>query len=167
MLKHFLRRIQFLLKSTNQHGVHSPFVYSYLTEGIYNTKKSYKGYRKRHRLMQATIAYFQVKEIHGKPRFEIYLSKEKQKPLDKVIYHKLSYIESVETYSSDELEQLIKSVDDNTILYIDNPHQSIKAMENWEILKADKKFHVSIDFFVAGILFTRQEQIKEHFTLRV
>ena len=30
--------LQFLLKSTNQHGVHSPFVYDFVTKCLYNNQ---------------------------------------------------------------------------------------------------------------------------------
>ena len=35
--------IKFLLKSTNQHGVHSPFVYDFITKCLYD-KTKYKSY---------------------------------------------------------------------------------------------------------------------------
>ena len=37
--------IKFLLKSTNQHGVHSPFVYQFVTKCLYD-KKKYDAYKK-------------------------------------------------------------------------------------------------------------------------
>ncbi|WP_178989011.1 O-methyltransferase [Winogradskyella schleiferi] len=37
--------IKFLLNSTNQHGVHSPFVYNFITKCLYN-KTAYKAYTK-------------------------------------------------------------------------------------------------------------------------
>ena len=37
--------IKFLLKSTNQHGVHSPFVYDFVTKCLYD-KTKYKAYQK-------------------------------------------------------------------------------------------------------------------------
>jgi predicted O-methyltransferase YrrM len=44
MIKHklyqFWEYIQFLARSTNQHGVHSPFVYHLVTQGIYRTDES-------------------------------------------------------------------------------------------------------------------------------
>ncbi|HLS11106.1 MAG TPA: hypothetical protein VK050_02995 [Flavobacteriaceae bacterium] len=167
MLESFLRYLRFLSKSTNQHGVHSPFVYSYLTEGIYNTKRSYKGYQKKRRLLQATIDYFQVKNILGTPEFQIDPNKEKANQFGKEAYIKLHYIKAIETFTKEELRELIKSIDENTILYIDSPNKSKIAIENWKALIKDKRLHVTIDFFIAGILFTRKEQRKEHFTLRV
>ena len=35
--------IKFLLKSTNEHGVHSPFVYNFITKCLYD-KKKYNNY---------------------------------------------------------------------------------------------------------------------------
>lgn len=167
MLQIVLKRLQFLFQSTNQHGVHSPFVYSYLTEGVYNTKKSYKGFQKKHRLLQATIEYFQVEKTLGKPKFPIYPSREKTKHHGKETYVNLHYIEAIETYTPESLDRLTKSIDEHTILYIDSPYKSAKATENWLALKENENFHVSIDFYIAGILFTRKEQEKEHFALRV
>lgn len=167
MLQRILKRLQFIFQSTNQHGVHSPFVYTYLTEGIYNTKKSYKGYQKKRRILQATIEYFQVQKTLGKPNFSIYTSREKTKHLGKESYAKLHYVDTIESYTFQSLDQLTKNIDEHTILYIDSPHKSALANENWLALKENKKFHVSIDFYIAGILFTREEQEKEHFALRV
>src|SRR5690625_1950594 len=105
MLESFLRYLRFLSKSTNQHGVHSPFVYSYLTEGIYNTKRSYKGYQKKRRLLQATIDYFQVKNILGTPEFQIDPNKEKANQFGKEAYIKLHYIKAIETFTKEELDR--------------------------------------------------------------
>lgn len=167
MLKEISRHLQFLRKSTNQHGVHSPFVYSYLTEGIYATKKSYKGYQKSQRLLQATITYFHIQEIFGNPEFSIDLSKEKPTHPGKGKYPKLHYVKSIKTYTADKIQELIHSINEDTILYIDGPNQSKKENENWQALVNNEKFQVSIDFYVAGILLVRKEQRKEHFTLRV
>jgi predicted O-methyltransferase YrrM len=41
-LHQIIAYIKFLLKSTNQHGVHSPFVYSLLTECLYKKDKKYR-----------------------------------------------------------------------------------------------------------------------------
>src|SRR5690625_1835718 len=167
MLESFLRYLRFLSKSTNQHGVHSPFVYSYLTEGIYNTKRSYKGYQKKRRLLQATIDYFQVKNILGAPEVQIDPNKEKAEHVGDAAYIKLHDIKAIETFTKQELRVLIKSIDENTIPYIDSPNKSKIVIENWKAFIKDKRLHVTIDFFIAGILFTRKEQRKEHFTLRV
>src|SRR5699024_4222135 len=121
-----------------------PFVYSYLTEGIYETKKSYKGFQKNRRLLQATISYFNVKNIIGKPEFSIYPSNERITPTGKNTYANLRYINSISLYNKLEIKQLIKSIDDATIFYIDSPNNSDKAIENWLALIESNNIHVSI-----------------------
>src|SRR5690554_7401820 len=148
MLKRVLNYFQFLFKSTNQHGVHSPFVYSYLTEGIYDSKKHYKSYKKKYRLLQATIEYFQVQETFGKPGFSTYPSTENTKNMGQETYPKLHYIKAIESYTSDDLNRLIKSVDRSTILYIDSPHKSAKAHEKDRKSTRLNSSHVRISYAV-------------------
>ena len=55
-----IKYIKFLLKSTNQHGVHSPFVYQFVTKCLYDKKKydAYKklqNYRKTLKTSKATL----------------------------------------------------------------------------------------------------------------
>ena len=45
MWHHIISYLKFLLRSTNQHGVHSPFVYNLVTKCFYN-KTKFKGYKK-------------------------------------------------------------------------------------------------------------------------
>ena len=42
-----LAYVKFLAKSTNQHGVHSPFVFDLVTKGLYNKSKEIKEYSKK------------------------------------------------------------------------------------------------------------------------
>ncbi len=167
MLQKLFKRISFLLKSTNEHGVHSPFVYSYLREGIYETKKNFKNYRKRRRVLQATIDYFQVQEIIGTPKFKVHSHSNVIKKPGVITYKKLHYIDDLKSYDDNKLQQLIRTIDSNTILYIHSPNHYKKSEENWLKLQAEDKFHVSIDFFIAGLVLTREGQRKEHFILRV
>jgi len=57
--------IKFILKSTNQHGVHSPFVYNFITKGIYkpkiNTQISY--FKKYRKVLLKNREYITVKDF--------------------------------------------------------------------------------------------------------
>lgn len=167
MLKKILRRILFFLKSTNQHGVHSPFVYSFLTEGIYNAKNKYKDFSKKDRLLQVTLDYFQVQEVQGDLSLHIQLQSNSSYSSEKDNFKKLYYIKDLDNYTPQQLKRLSLDTDSDTLIYIHLPHCSSKAIENWKSLIANSKFHVSIDFYIAGVLATREGQRKEHFRLRV
>ncbi|MGI9553101.1 MAG: hypothetical protein ACR2MT_17980, partial [Aurantibacter sp.] len=56
-----LKHLKFLLASTNQHGVHSPFVFSYLTQCLY-TKKVY-AHSKTIDVLLKSISYFECKNL--------------------------------------------------------------------------------------------------------
>lgn len=167
MWNHFIKKLQFLLKSTNQHGVHSPFVYSYLTEGIYQTKKKYKNFSKEERILQASIDYFQVKEKIDHLKNESSTVKNLIKSQSKDTYKQLYYINDLGKLNDTALQQLAKTANKQTIIYINKPYSSEKSEKNWSLLQTKDNLKVSIDFYIAGLIFTREEQRKEHFTLRV
>ncbi len=58
-----LSKLQFLVKSTNQHGVHSPFVYNYITKGLYENKKKSLKTNKTQQWLQQSINYFNPNSI--------------------------------------------------------------------------------------------------------
>lgn len=57
--------IKFLLKSTNQHGVHSPFVYLFVTKCLYDKKKydAYKDLQNYRKLLQASKITLQITDL--------------------------------------------------------------------------------------------------------
>ena len=59
--------IKFILKSTNEHGVHSPFVYSLLTKCIYNKQhkdtKKHLISKKKQIIPYKIASYFKSNEI--------------------------------------------------------------------------------------------------------
>jgi len=157
-------KFSFLIKSTNQHGVHSPFVYFFLTKGIYNSSHKYKNLSKNSRILQSTLDYFHVENVIGisaNRMNNLHTNPRKKK------YKKLYYIPDLTYYDEKSFQTLISSVNEDSILYINNPYKSIKTLNNWNNLCRSNLFNVSIDFFVSGLLFKRSEQQKEHFRLRV
>lgn len=167
MLRRFINRIDFLLKSSNQHGVHSPFVYRYLTQGIYDTKKNYKSLTKQNRLLQATIDYFQIQKEIGVLPYSTSTVKNTFKKPGYTTYKYIFYISNIEQLNERELKKLIEEANQETLIYIDSPYKSDLAIQRWKKLCAEKEFHISLDFYFAGILATRKEQEKEHFILRM
>ena len=68
----------------------------------------------------------------------------------------LNYLQAVEPFSHDE-----------TIYLLDDIRWSDSMFNAWNQLKADDRFHVSIDFFRMGMLVKRPFQRKENFTLKL
>ncbi len=64
-------------------------------------------------------------------------------------------------------EQLLKKINENSVLVFDDIHWS-KQMENaWELIKNHKKVTLTIDLFFIGIVFFKNDfKVKQHFSLR-
>ncbi|WP_340199191.1 O-methyltransferase [Ascidiimonas sp. W6] len=63
--------------------------------------------------------------------------------------------------------KLLNNVHNNSVMILDDIHWSNEMEEAWSEIKKHQKVKVSIDIFKWGILFFREEQVKEHFTIRV
>lgn len=65
------------------------------------------------------------------------------------------------------IELLLPTITNDSVWIFDDIHWSIDMEEAWEIIKQHPKVIVTIDTFQWGIVFFRNEQEKEHFTIRV
>jgi len=182
--------IKFILKSTNQHGVHSPFVYDLVTQCFYdsNRKKAYlhiKSLYKRNtidmnyksaRLLNRLIpflGYKQVLIIENSSNFigriasvdntvSIYNALEKQQKFD------LLYLD-INQYKSNPsvLESLFSKVHNDSLFLINSIHKSMENMRIWHQLKTHPKTTVTIETCELGFVFFRKEQAKEDFVIRI
>ena len=64
-------------------------------------------------------------------------------------------------------EQLLPTVNNETLWIFDDIHWSNDMEEAWEQIKEHPKVRVTIDTFQWGFVFFREEQAKEHFTIRL
>lgn len=62
-------------------------------------------------------------------------------------------------------ELLLKS-HNNTVFVFDDIHWSQEMEEAWSTIKSHNKVTVTIDLFVFGIVFLKEELTKQHFTIR-
>ncbi len=158
-----LSYFKFLLKSTNQHGVHSPFVFSFVTKGLYqkNIKLvSFDTYKelqslskKQKRILSKILVYFKIDEIS----FNI-LQFSKN-----TTQYKLLYINKTE-----ELKK-INTLGFHTkhIILVNNLHQTKSSLKNWNEFIKHTDAIVTVDLFFFGLIFFRAAQAKEHFRIRV
>ncbi|WP_025743594.1 hypothetical protein [Aquimarina pacifica] len=181
--------IKFLLTSTNQHGVHSPFVYDLVTKCFYDRKPkhSYPAIKsvyknvvnpsciplKKLKLINRLVAYFDFKEVVAientvKTMYQILALSPSAKVSD-ILNVKKSYdliFLDIQKYNSDILSLILESTHNDSLLLINNIHQSKKNYLIWKEIKNQTAVTVTIDTYDLGFVFFRKEQVKEHFIIR-
>lgn len=155
--------LQFLVKSTNQHGVHSPFVYNYITKGLYQQKKDFALSYKTNQWLLQSIQYF-------KPN-AVYIS-------DKML---LDNIKQTSTEITVELQTADIILDRYTVENHTRILQTIKSMSNYQLLliatynypkafinelRQNPDITLVVDFYYGCLISKRTEQPKQNFFIR-
>ncbi|WP_298343619.1 class I SAM-dependent methyltransferase [uncultured Algibacter sp.] len=257
MFHQIKRYITFLLKSTNQHGVHSPFVFNLVTKCFYD-KKYYEAYNsifdfrksllrnkskikvidlgagsqvmknewrlvsevsknagttlKRAKLLFRLTQYFKpqnilelgtslglathalslgnpiakITTIEGCPNTSAFSQKLlKNSNIQNVSHINGDFNDEIEKLISNKydliffdgnhqkettlnyFETLLKTATNHSVFIFDDIYWSKGMTEAWEIIKKHPKVNVTIDTFFWGFVFFREEQVKEHFKIRI
>ena len=167
MFYKFVAYLKFILTSTNQHGVHSPFIYDFVTKCLYK-KSEFKGVKTIRTLLKS-IAYFKAKKVHINSRNNHIQSEVKdffpQLEFDDHPYD-IMYMDwpNAELFHGGIEDNLFHN---NTMILVNNIHQNKANSDIWELIKGNEKVNVSVDMFLCGVLFLRREQVKEHFKIRI
>ena len=160
MLYPFFSYLKFLIQSTNQHGVHSPFVYNFVTKGLY--KKSQKSSlieqnvelqnlsKKKVKILSKIINYFEVEQI--------YFASDKVKNTENDNY-KIVFINVNELQFIDFKK--------NLIIIITDIYKNKQNTSTWLNFIKETKNIVTVNTYFYGLIFLRPEQAKEHFIIRV
>ncbi|MBT8299586.1 MAG: hypothetical protein KJO52_14745 [Maribacter sp.] len=166
MLYRFVAYIKFNFTATNQHGVHSPFIYNFVTKCLYS--KGYEGPKTAVVLLKC-IKYFQTKSLHDASR-DMYVQKQVKKnfPKIKLNKHPCDCI-FLDCQNTEVFDGVLKDnlFHNNTVMLVNNIHHNRENMKIWRTMKENDKVTVSVDMFYCGALFFRKEQVKEHFKIRI
>lgn len=188
-MKNLWLYLVFWWRSTNQHGIHSPFVFALVTKCFY-AKKKYKAYNKlcakttdfkKAKFLCRFLDYFNFDTIYHpefiSKNFKIALSsnpdsvvKTYSGKIPKITNFKqkqLIYFKSLPLDNSEEFQQFMKQCSNDSIIIIEDIRQSFTQFQYWKQLKSNPLVRVSIDTYWFGILCFRKEQNKEHFTIRL
>ncbi len=157
---------KFLLSSTNQYGVHSPFVYDYLTKCLYKKSKYRTG--KTEKVLFKSISYFKSKTIWIAPANENLKQKIKKAfpfvefnaPTYDLIYIGAPHLEEY-------LDIISNKTHNDSMILIDAIQKNKENMALWESYKQLEISRVTLDMFYCGAIFPRSEQVKEHFKIRI
>lgn len=168
MIPYFLLHLKFLLTSNNQHGVHSPFVYGYITKCLYK-KAEFKG-SKSMQVFHRSRTYFNAKKV-GWLHENSTLRKQEEKgfgftstsipPFDLVFIERNAHFKIVDFVLAEG------NIQNNTMIVINEIYRSKESRLLWKTLKNMEQVIVTIDMFYCGALFFRKEQVKEHFKIRI
>jgi len=184
--------LKFLLRSTNSHGIHSPFVYSLVSQCLYDkhlrlSRKDYKEIKPAFDYSKTQLLYRLL--LHYKPTKLLVLGKESTTatevlratgemsrlklwfftpiapipgPIEIAYIAENDYNGTLET-----LEQIIPHAGNNTLCIVDNIYASPEMQKAWNTIKQHPKVTVTIDTYQLGLVFFRREQANQHFTVRL
>ncbi len=164
----FISHLKFLMIATNQHGVHSPFVYDYVTKCLY-AKPKYKASKSLDALLKS-IPFFSVKDVKWDSGDQKGIAKTLQEyevRINEEGPYDLIYIEHPTSELTAILTKNKEQIHNDTLLLIDHIHQNRANNRAWHDVRQNETVRVSIDLFHCGILFFRKEQEKEHFKIRI
>ena len=164
----YIAFIKFLITSTNQHGVHSPFVYHYTTNCLYN-KQRYK-VPKHLNVLLKSISYFKTLNIElASPNDgvknlilnhfpKVVLN---DKPID------LIYVAAPQQDIIKKYFQQKNRLHNDSVVFINGIYKNKENTGVWEAIKNLEAVTVTVDMYYCGLVFFRKEQAKEHFKIRI
>ncbi|RAV30049.1 hypothetical protein [Sinomicrobium soli] len=164
---HIGKYLRFLLRSTNQYGVHSPFIYGFVTGGLYKRGK-FRG-KKTHRILFRMIKYFRIGEVilTGESReLQTLLHTcfpglaDRAKGEKRLVYHRITAETDPETLFSRE------DFGAEDILVLDGIYESRGTEDAWNSICGHPRARVTVDLFWLGVVFFRTGQAREHFVIR-
>lgn len=185
--------IKFFLSATNQHGVHSPFVYDLVTKCFYD-KTKYRDYKtletlrkdklskKKSRLLYRLVKYFKPQRIvvFGNSNMAVNRTITLARPESEVMdehnwpdYEVNKIFDLIYFDSADKADYLkafvyLSETTSNDSFWVFNDiHKNKEFSETWKSIQRHDMVRVTIDLFFWGLVFFRKEQAKEHFKIRV
>ena len=163
--------LKFLIRSTNQHGVHSPFVYNFVTRCLYNkqlvstkelsnclsviSKKQLISLLKIIRYLGVNTIFTDEKKLSINENCSLVTQLQTATTYDLIFIN----------YPKENLDFYLNYVHNDSIFIINNIHRK----ENeplWRKLIENEKVTACINVYYQGYIFIRREQPKEVFYIR-
>lgn len=160
----FISYIKFLFSATNQHGVHSPFVYDYVTKCLYTRKQLKLPISLK--ILVKSIDYFKYHSIR------ILNNEDNIEETIQQYCPNVSFTKNVSDVLVGSISHLnmaieVNNLPNDSMLFLDGIHKNPNNHKSWKKLKALEHVKVTVDLFYCGVIFFRKEQAKEHFKIRI
>lgn len=156
-------KLQFLFKSTNHHGVHSPFVYNYITKGLYQQKKDFSISPKTNQWLLQSIQYFKPKAVFLSDKS--LLDNIKQTSIEITVELQTAdlILERYTIENHSRILQTIKSMSNSQLLLI-AAYNYPKTF--FDELRKNPEITLVVDFYYGCLISKRTEQSKQNFFIR-
>jgi hypothetical protein len=163
-MQNLFKYLKFLARSSDHHGVHSPFVYSYVTECLYKKPRLY-----RHRswdVLFKSIGYFSADHLLILGKQNALTSQVRSQFPDihfDVPPYDLIFVQNADIVLLWPILEAGANVHNDTVIIMD---ASLNA-KAWEQMKAHPMVRVTLDLYYCRVVFLRTEQAEEHFKIRI
>ncbi|MBW3519487.1 hypothetical protein [Flavobacterium sp. NKUCC04_CG] len=167
--------ITFLLKSSNQHGIHSPFVFNWITQGLYSKNSNWDALPQKEVFTERVFAYFKPKtvawistkavpvKISGLSIFFPSLDSMRESATTV----QMIYIDESCLLPATKVIETLLVMGNDAFVLVDKRAATAELNALWDQLIRNDKTTVSMDFYFYGLVFIRKEQLKQHFRIRL
>lgn len=162
-----LNKCVFWWKSSSRHGIHSPFIYQFLDQGLY--RKDLGRLPSQKRLLLAAADYFKPGRVCtsnpesglagwlGKTRPSLFCD---ETPYDFYLFDTPEKNLSV-VLGQPELWH------NNSVVFVGNIRSNRAAYLRWQDATRILPVRVILETYPAGLLFFRRQQARQHFKIRI
>lgn len=182
---------EFLWQSQNDHGIHSPFMFQFISKCFYAkgprlSKRVHQSEKMSMNYPSAELLYRIVNYL--KPAKSFVLGRQSDAVTEMLRYAgeenkiKLWFFSPLAPIPGGadfaviadnekeailaSLEQIAANAHNDTVCVIPNIHQTKQMEYAWEAVKHHPKVTVTVDAYHAGLAFFRREQVQQHFIVR-
>jgi hypothetical protein len=170
-IKKALLYINYKLFSNSLHGTHSPFVYKFLEDVVYNTNAIHSDTiylndqmnrsKKYNDLLIRMVDYFKISSVLSSKNLSVQEFKQTINSIDAINLLILNKAE----FTYEIFEHSLSKVNECSIIVVEGIRSTDEHLNHWKKIQADQRAIVTIDLFEIGIVFFRTQQPKENFLI--
>lgn len=182
---------QFLLRSMDDHGIHSPFMFRFVSKAFY--AKGARLSKREHRTQNMQVPYPAAELLYRivtylRPAKSFVIGEDTDKVIEMLRYAgeenkiKLWFFSPLAPIPGGtdfaviadtekeavmaSFEKVVSNSHNDTVCILPNIHANAKTEAAWTAILNHPKATVTVDAYHLGIVFFRREQVQQHFMVR-